>query len=415
MPRGQPAPGLRPDDRLGPGRPAGPRAPATTSNYISVAGALHGLGQDKAARTSRPTCSATSAAARRTSSSALLAALLEAPDGGTGQVVDAAIVDGTAHLNAMTAAFLAAGGYTEERAANLLDGGAPYYDLYETADGRHMSVGALEPQFYDALRRAARDRARRPPTATTRRRGRRPARRSSPRRFRTRTQAEWIEVFEGTDACVAGVVPISEAAAAPAPGGPGTYVERDGDAPARARPALLAHRRHPDHAAQPRTPAPTPAEALAAWGVPDVDGLSPAAPRSRPEPAPQWSREAVPLPRHPPRGRRRRERVRRGAAVRGPRRARRTPGPARARRAGHVDLDDWSGIVLGGGPFNVSDPTDTSPRCSTGSRPSCAGWPCSSSRRTSRSSAPATGSAPSAPCAAGSWTGPTASRSARWR
>ena len=51
----------------------------------------------------------------------------------------------------MTAAFLASGGFKEERAANLLDGGAPYYDIYETADGEHMSVGALEPQFYDAF------------------------------------------------------------------------------------------------------------------------------------------------------------------------------------------------------------------------------------------------------------------------
>ena len=68
---------------------------------------------------------------------------------GQGQVVDAAIVDGTAHLNAMTSAFLASGGYREERrGANLLDGGVPFYDVYETSDGKHLSVGALEPQFY---------------------------------------------------------------------------------------------------------------------------------------------------------------------------------------------------------------------------------------------------------------------------
>src|SRR6185295_11741979 len=79
------------------------------------------------------------------------AALLEARLSGQGQVVDAAIVDGVAHLNAMGAGHLAGGLATERRTSNLLDGGAPFYDLYETADGRHLAVGALEPQFYDAL------------------------------------------------------------------------------------------------------------------------------------------------------------------------------------------------------------------------------------------------------------------------
>ena len=81
----------------------------------------------------------------------LLAALLEARVSGQGQVVDAAIVDGTAHLNAMTSAFIASGGYREERGANLLDGGVPFYDVYETSDGKHVSVGALEPQFFATL------------------------------------------------------------------------------------------------------------------------------------------------------------------------------------------------------------------------------------------------------------------------
>src|SRR6478752_9739408 len=118
-------------------------------NYISVAGALHGLGQDKG----RPHFPANLVGDFGGGSTylviGLLAALLEARVSGEGQVVDAAIVDGTAHLNSMTSAFEASGGYQEARGVNLLDGGVPYYDLYETADGRHMSVGALEPQFYD--------------------------------------------------------------------------------------------------------------------------------------------------------------------------------------------------------------------------------------------------------------------------
>ncbi|WP_257956502.1 CoA transferase [Nocardioides sp. B-3] len=65
--------------------------------------------------------------------------------------MDAAIVDGTAHLNAMASTLTALGVASDRRVSGLLDGGTPYYDIYETADGQHMSVGALEPQFYDEL------------------------------------------------------------------------------------------------------------------------------------------------------------------------------------------------------------------------------------------------------------------------
>ena len=118
-------------------------------NYIAITGALFGMGQDKA----RPHFPANLVGDFGGGSTYLvigiLAALLEARLSGEGQVVDAAIVDGTAHLNAMSAGMLAGGNLREERAANLLDGGMPFYDLYETSDGRHMSVGPLEPQFYD--------------------------------------------------------------------------------------------------------------------------------------------------------------------------------------------------------------------------------------------------------------------------
>ncbi|MCC3770437.1 CaiB/BaiF CoA-transferase family protein, partial [Streptomyces sp. UNOC14_S4] len=78
----------------------------------------------------------------------VLAALQHARATGTGQVVDAAIVDGTAHLTAFVHGMLAAGAWQDRRGANLLDGGAPFYGTYETADGGHMAVGALEKRFY---------------------------------------------------------------------------------------------------------------------------------------------------------------------------------------------------------------------------------------------------------------------------
>src|SRR3954453_8227575 len=119
--------------------------------YIAITGALFAMGQDPA----RPHFPANLVGDFGGGATYLvigvLAALLEARLSGEGQVVDAAIVDGTAHLNAMATGLLATGLYREHRAANPLDGGAPFYDLYETADGRHLAVGALEPRFYAEL------------------------------------------------------------------------------------------------------------------------------------------------------------------------------------------------------------------------------------------------------------------------
>src|SRR3954463_1148203 len=113
--------------------------------YIAITGALFAMGQDPA----RPHFPANLVGDFGGGSTYLvigvLAALLEARLSGEGQVVDAAIVDGTAHLNSMTTGYLASGLLTEQRASNLLEGGAPYSGLYEPADGRHMAVGAPEP------------------------------------------------------------------------------------------------------------------------------------------------------------------------------------------------------------------------------------------------------------------------------
>ncbi|WP_037635421.1 CaiB/BaiF CoA transferase family protein [Streptomyces katrae] len=140
----------------------------------------------------------------------VLAALQHArTPGGTGQVVDAAIVDGTAHLTAMIHGMMAAGGWQDRRGANLLDGGCPFYGTYETSDGQYMAVGALEQQFYDTFVEllGIEDGA--------------PARKDMARwaelretvaaRFKSRTREEWTAVFEGSDACVAPVLSLREA------------------------------------------------------------------------------------------------------------------------------------------------------------------------------------------------------------
>ncbi|CAL9641583.1 Succinyl-CoA--L-malate CoA-transferase beta subunit [Streptomyces sp. enrichment culture] len=139
----------------------------------------------------------------------VLAALHHARAGGTGQVVDAAIVDGAAHLSAMIHGMLAAGAWQDRRGANLLDGGCPYYGTYETADGRHMAVGALEPRFYAEFLRllGLEDQAAAHLDVT-----RWPELRERiAARFKSRTRDEWTAVFEGSDACVAPVLSLREA------------------------------------------------------------------------------------------------------------------------------------------------------------------------------------------------------------
>ncbi|MFR9757508.1 CaiB/BaiF CoA transferase family protein [Streptomyces sp. TR06-5] len=202
----------------------------------------------------------------------LLAALHHARSpGGTGQVVDAAVVDGASHLTSMIHGMLAAGAWQDRRGANLLDGGAPFYGTYDTADGGHMAVGALEPSFYEEFLRLlglgedttlpSRD----DPANWTALRERIAA------RFRLRTRDEWTEVFDGSDACVAPVLSLAEAPRHPHLAARGTFLELDG----RTQPAPA-----PRFSATPgavRTPPALPgahtAEVARDWELPDLLAL----------------------------------------------------------------------------------------------------------------------------------------------
>jgi alpha-methylacyl-CoA racemase len=242
--------------------------------YIATAGALFGLGQDP----ERPHFPMNLLGDFGGGSTYLvigiLAALLEARTSGEGQVVDAAIVDGAAHLQTMFYGQLAAGAHhPDRRASGLLDGGVPFYDVYATADGRHVAVGPLEPKFYagfcERLAPFLGDRSM-------------PAqydldrfaelRQTLAATFATRSMAEWAETFEGTDCCVAPVLTLTEAAEHPHLAARGTLVEHDGvlqpaPAPRFSRtPATLG-------APPAATPGQHTREALLAWGVEDVDEL----------------------------------------------------------------------------------------------------------------------------------------------
>jgi alpha-methylacyl-CoA racemase len=238
-------------------------------NYLALSGVLHGLGQDRG-RPHFPTNLVGDFGGGSTYLViGVLAALLEARTSGRGQVVDAAIVDGAAHLNLMFASMLAGGVAREERAANLLDGGVPYYDLYETADGRHMAVGALEPPFYDELVRRLGIADRAPDRNDLSRLGE--LRQLLTETFASRTQAEWAEVFADSDACCAPVLPTTEAAGHPHLEARGVYVEHDGLL--QPAPAPRFSRTTTSLTTGPSTPGGATRAVLEAWGVTDVDAL----------------------------------------------------------------------------------------------------------------------------------------------
>ena len=247
----------------------GPLAPTAghDMNYISIAGALFGLGQDAA----KPHFPANLLGDFGGGSSYLvigvLAALLEARLSGKGQVVDAAIVDGTAHLNAMGAMMVGTGlAQADQRAAGMLDGGAAFYGVYETADGRHMSVGAIEPQFYFQMAALLELDEDGPQQFDAE--GLRPV---LVEKFKSKTMAEWTEIFEGTDACVAPILTIPEAAEHPHIKARGVYAEIDGVL--QPAPAPRFSRTQATLGASAVAAGANTREALEAWGVSDVEKL----------------------------------------------------------------------------------------------------------------------------------------------
>lgn len=182
--------------------------------YIAITGALHAIGRAGGPPQVPMNLLGDFAGGSMYLIVGVLSALLEARTSGRGQVVDAAIVDGTAHLSTFIHAFLAGGLWEDRRGVNMLDTGAPWYDVYETSDGRHMAVGAIEPQFYaEFLRLLGLDGEDLPHQHD--RDGWPALRERFAAVFRTRTRDEWAEIFVPSDACVAPVLSLTEAAEHP--------------------------------------------------------------------------------------------------------------------------------------------------------------------------------------------------------
>jgi alpha-methylacyl-CoA racemase len=197
----------------------------------------------------------------------VLAALHETRSSGRGQVVDAAIVDGAAHLTTMLLGGLASGAWSNERGTNLVDTGAPFYDVYETSDGEYMAVGALEPKFYQEFVRLLGIEAAAPDRDDPRTWPE--LRKVLAETFATRTRAEWTAVFDGTDSCVAPVLPPG--ADHPHLVARGTFVEHHGVR--QPAPAPRFGRTPTSLGEPPARPGQDTRAALTDWGIDDVDEL----------------------------------------------------------------------------------------------------------------------------------------------
>jgi alpha-methylacyl-CoA racemase len=234
-------------------------------NYISLAGALEPLGRAGEKPVPPLNLVGDFGGGGMLLAFGVVCALLEAKSSGEGQVVDAAMVDGAAVLMTMFHAFTAMGIWSPERGTNLLDTGAHFYDVYETSDGKFVSVGSIEPQFYaELLARTGladdesmpkqMDRAAWPDLKVR-----------FEALFKTKTRDEWCEIMEHTDVCFAPVLSIAEAPLHPHNVERGTFVERHGvvqPAPAPRFSRTVAEIQRPPSFAGQHTD-----EALADWGL----------------------------------------------------------------------------------------------------------------------------------------------------
>ncbi|MGH8704260.1 MAG: CaiB/BaiF CoA transferase family protein [Burkholderiales bacterium] len=179
-------------------------------NYIALAGVLNAFGRKGEAPVPPLNLVGDFGGGGMLLGFGIACALVEARGSGKGQVVDAAMVEGASLLAAMFSGFLAAKQWHEERGANTLDTGAPWYDVYETGDARYVSIGAIEAKFYDDLLERL-GLAREPLPKQHDRKGWPELRARFANAFKAKTRDEWCAVFEGSDACFAPVLSFSEA------------------------------------------------------------------------------------------------------------------------------------------------------------------------------------------------------------
>lgn len=232
-------------------------------NYIALTGMLHAMGRSGAPPAPPLNLVGDFGGGAMMLAFGVVCALLEARTSGKGQVIDAAMTDGAALLGAMMYGFRAFGAWSDQRGANLLDGGAHFYDTYACADGKFISIGAIEPQFYALLLKLAgiddpafnaQMDARNWPALTDK----------LAAVFGARSRDQWCELLEGTDVCFAPVLDMGEAPGHPHNVARATFVELDGVT--QPAPAPRFSRTVPEIGIGPAQPGQHSAAVLAEWG-----------------------------------------------------------------------------------------------------------------------------------------------------
>ncbi len=232
-------------------------------NYIALSGALHAIG-----RQGEPPVPPLNLVGDFGGGGMLLAfgimcGVYETRNSGKGQVVDAAMVDGAASLMNMFCGIYASGGWSNDKGTNLLDGGAHFYDTYETSDGKWISLGSIEPQFYALLLKHAEIED--PDFANQMDMTKWPDLKEKTKKiFKAKTRDEWCKIMEGTDICFAPVLNFDEAYTHPHNVERKTFVDVDGVT--QAAPAPRFSRTEPEIQGPPCGPGQHNEEALKDWG-----------------------------------------------------------------------------------------------------------------------------------------------------
>jgi len=231
-------------------------------NYISLSGVLHSIGRKGQPPSPPLVLTGDFGGGALYLALGLLSGIIEARSSGHGQVVDAAMVDGSASLMTDYYGRYAAGLHEDERGTNITDSGVYYWDAYPCADGAYVSVGAIEPKFRMQLIRVLGLDALRPGLDE------RPddeVRRILRDTFQTRTREQWCQLFNGVDACFAPVLSLAEAPWHPHNQARGTFVKIDDIV--QPAPAPRFSRSQPDLPTPPDKPGQSTLSALAQWGV----------------------------------------------------------------------------------------------------------------------------------------------------
>ena len=245
-------------------------------NYIALSGALHSIGRRGEAPVPPLNLVGDFGGGALYLALGMVAGILETQKSGKGQVVDAAMVDGAASLMTAIYGMHGSGFWNDNRGDNILDTGAHYYDVYETKDGKFVSIGSIETKFYDELLELSG--LKREELARQNDRNAWPAMKQKVAAcFKTKTRDEWCKIMEGSDVCFAPVLSMAEAPRHPHNKHRGTFVEEGGVV--QPGPAPRFSRTPSKIQRPPARPGEHTEEALRDWGfsASDLDGLRKAA------------------------------------------------------------------------------------------------------------------------------------------